>query len=117
MTDLKFEILKLLYNVSNRTLRQKDIFHSVSAPELQIYYALEELCADNLIKSSVYKDSFSLEPKGSTLYEQEQENRKKYSAQKRRQMLNIVISIATLIATFAVSEKFIEFMKWLINKL
>ena len=116
MTDLKFEILKLLYNTPSRRLSKGNIFRSVSAPELQTEYALKDLCKQKFLKPSVYNDYFTLEPEGSILYEQEQENRKKYSAQKRRQILNIIISVATLIATFAVSEKFIEFVKWLINK-
>ena len=116
MTDLKVEILKVLYNAPSRELSLIDIFRSISAPELQIKYALKDLCKQNLLKPSVYHDRFTLEPEGSILYEQEQENRKKYSEQKRRQILNIIISVATLITTFAVSEKFIEFVKWIINK-
>lgn len=117
MTDLKLEILKVLYHTPSRELSRDDIFLSVSAPKLQIHNALKDLCVQKLIKPSVYNDSFALKPEGSILYEQEQEHRKKHSAQKWRQILNIAISFATLIATLAVSEKFIEFVKWLINKL
>ena len=114
MTDLKFNILKLLYNTYPlRELNMGEIFNSIAEEPIFVKNALNELKSRGFIKILTCSDVYKLTDSGAELYEQEVENRTKEAKHKRQYILSVILTVATLIATIFLSEPFIKFATWL----
>ena len=116
MTDLKYEILKTLYNSPRRATDQKLLFDTISYPAIEIYSAIKDLTSAGLVKHIHGSTQYRLATLGAELYEQEQEARKEKTAQKHRYIFNIILTVATLLATILLSEPFIKLISWLTAK-
>lgn len=107
MTDLKFNILKLLYeSYPSRELNFGDIINSVSEDPNLIQIALKELLShpNKPIEKLPCNNIYKLTDSGAELYEQEAENRTKEAKHKKQHILNIILTVATLLATILLSE-------------
>ena len=112
MTDLKYEVLKTLYNSPRREATRKTLFDINEHSPNEIYSAAKDLASSNIIKMLTGSDKFCLTTLGAELYEQEQEARKEKTAQKRRYIFNIILTVATLLATILLSEPFTKLISW-----
>lgn len=100
MTDLKFKILKLLYETYPlRELSKMDIIHSISENPIHIANALKELKSRKLISQLTCSDVFKLEPSGADLFEQIQEEREEASKQEEQQSFENKMSVASLLVS------------------
>ena len=83
MTNLKFSILKLLYNTPpSRQLRKADILNSFIGQIIETNHALSELQSTQLIKVLTCSDVYSLTDLGAEAYEHEQDLREQKAKQK-----------------------------------
>ena len=101
MTDLKFEILNLLYN--SKPLREQkfgNISKSVSADPTLIKYALSELSSKGIIENLPCSDVYILTDSGAELFEQVQDERDNASKQESQQSFDKKMSIANLLVPF-----------------
>ena len=100
MTDLKFDILKLLY--SSYPLRERkfgEIIESVSADPTLIKNALKELQSPShmLVENLTCSDVYKLTALGAEVYEQLQEEREQASKTERQQSFDNKIAVASLL--------------------
>lgn len=100
MTDLKFDILKLLYN--SYPLRERkfgEIIESVSADPTLIKNALKELQSPShmLVENLTCSDVYKLTALGAEVYEQLQEEREQASKTERQQSFDNKIAVASLL--------------------
>lgn len=117
MTDLKFNILKVLYNSnSQRELSRMDIFNSLPDDKVLIHNALKELQSKGIIKNLTCSEVFKLTELGAELFEQEAEYRKRESKHKIQYIIGTILTVATLLSTIFLSEPFIKFITWLSNR-
>ena len=101
MTDLKFQILKLLYETYPfRELSMMDIFNSISDDKNLIHNALKELKSKEYIKQLTCSDVFKLTDSGADVFEQIQEERKQASKHEKQQRFDNKISIASVLIPF-----------------
>ena len=105
MTDLKFNILKSLYDsYPRRELTKIDILNSLSFDKILIKNALKELQSLKYIKNLTGSDVFKLTELGTEVFEEEQEKGlqlKRYKEEKRRSWIQFWIPvIISLIALF-----------------
>ena len=103
MTDLKFDILKLLYN--SYPLRERkfgEIIESVSADPTLIINALKELQSPShmLVENLTCSDVYKLTALGAEVYEQLQEEREQASKTERQQSFDNKIAVASLLVPF-----------------
>lgn len=103
MTDLKFDILKLLYN--SYPLRERkfgEIIESVSADPTLIKNALKELQSPShmLVENLTCSDVYKLTALGAEVYEQLQEEREQASKTERQQSFDNKIAVASLLVPF-----------------
>lgn len=122
MTDLKFQILKLLYQAYPlRELSRMDIIRSINENPLHIHNALKELKSKNYIKQLTCSNVFSLELLGAETYELLQEEREQATKQESQQRFNNKISVANLLIPFIIfilgllAEHFVGFVSFLIS--
>ena len=122
MTDLKFNILKLLYNTYPlRELSRMDIFKSIPDDKLLIHNALKELQARDYIQLLVCSDVFKLTSFGAESFENVQEERDKATKKESQQRFDNKISIASVLIpsiTFLLGilfEHFTDFVAFLIS--
>lgn len=109
MTDLKFNILKLLYYTQPlRELKRGEIIDSIANNPILIVNALNELQLKNHIERSAYSDVYKLTESGADTFEQEQETRKQASKQKVQYTVSIILTLLTLLSTIFLSEPFIK---------
>ena len=117
MTNLKFSILKLLYNTPpSRQLRKADILNSFIGQIIETNHALSELQSTQLIKVLTCSDVYSLTDLGAEAYEHEQDLREQKAKQKIRYFISISLTVLTLLSTILLSEPFIKLITWLIGK-
>lgn len=101
MTDLKFNILKLLYNTHpQRNLSLGDIIDSLPDDKVLIYNALKELQSREIIENLPCSNFFKLTLSGAEVFEQIQEERTKESKQESQQRFDNKISVASLLIPF-----------------
>lgn len=101
MTDLKFNILKLLYNtLPQRNLSLGDIIDSLPDDKVLIYNALKELQSRGIIENLPCSNFFKLTLSGAEEFEQIQEKRTKESKQESQQRFDNKISVASLLIPF-----------------
>ena len=101
MTDLKFKILKLLYeNYPRRELSMVDIINSINADAIYTHNALKELKSKAYIKQLTCSDVFKLTESGAELFEQLQEEREKESKKEKQQRFDNKISVASVLIPF-----------------
>lgn len=101
MTDLKFNILKLLYNThTQRNLSLGDIIDSLPDDKVLIYNALKELQSRGIIENLPCSNFFKLTLSGAEVFEQIQEERTKESKQESQQRFDNKISVASLLIPF-----------------
>lgn len=98
MTDLKFNILKILYESnSRRELNRYEIMHSVSDDPNLIKKALEELESTRFIKNLTCSEVFKLTPEGAIIFEQIKEEREKEAKKESQQRFDNKISVVSLL--------------------
>lgn len=98
MTDLKFNILKLLYN--SHPLREQrfgKILHSVPEDPILVKNALSELSSSGIIENLTCSDIYKLTDLGEKVFEQIQEEREQVSKQECQQRFDNKISVANLL--------------------
>ena len=101
MTDLKFNILKLLYNThTQRNLSLVYIIDSLPDDKVLIYNALKELQSRGIIENLPCSNFFKLTLSGAEVFEQIQEERTKESKQESQQRFDNKISVASLLIPF-----------------
>ena len=101
MTDLKFQILKLLYETYPfRELSMMDIFNSISDDKNLIHNALKELKSKEYIKQLTCSNVFQLTDSGADVFEQIQEEREQASKHEKQQSFDNKISKASLLVPF-----------------
>lgn len=103
MTDLKFNILKLLYEAyPSRELKFGEIITSVSADPTLTKIALKELQSypNKPLEKTPCSDVYKLTDSGAYLYEQLKEERKQASKQESQQSFDNKISVASLLVPF-----------------
>lgn len=101
MTDLKFQILKLLYEkYPMRELSMMDIIHSINEEAIHTHNALKELNSKEYIKQLTCSNVFKLTNSGADVFEQIQEEREKASKQESQQRFDNKISVASLLVPF-----------------
>ena len=101
MTDLKFTILKLLYN--SYPLREQafgEILKSIPANPILVKNSLNELKSKGIIKLMPGSNIFKLTTSGAELFEQIQEERHKASKHECQQRFDNKISVASALVPF-----------------
>ena len=122
MTDLKFQILKLLYETYPlRELSRMDIIHSINENPIHTHNALKELKSKEYIKQLTCSDVFKLTESGADVFEQIQEEREQASKHEKQQSFDNKISIASILIPFItfilgiVFEHYTDFIALLIS--
>ena len=113
MTDLKYAILKSLYNSPRRETEQKTLYDNNEHPPAKVYSAIKDLAASGLIKRDSGSNKYILTTLGAELYEQEEDARKQKAKQKTQYIISVVLTILTLLSTIFLSEPFIKLIAWL----
>ncbi len=112
MTDLKFNILNILYNsYPLRELTRMNIFNSIPDDKVLIHNALKELQSLHYIQILNCSDVFKLTDLGAEIYENTYEFRKENSKRKRENMINRVLTIFTL--SVSCCQLIFEVFSWL----
>ena len=98
MTELKFDILGILYVSFLRTEDTIAIYKRVSPIDpTPAKYALHELESKGYIEPVPFSDKVKLTDKGAIAYELEEEERKDHSDQQRQQRFQNKISVASVL--------------------
>ena len=98
MTDLKFNLLGMLYEASPlHPLKELDLINSGYAEPVKIDDAIEDLVTQDYIKASLTSNNLKITSLGRIAYESEKEKRYDNACNKRQQSFNNKIAIASLL--------------------
>ena len=100
MTELKFEILKLLYNDEYRKVSEIEILNSRLDKLDNIYYALKELDHCGYIETEYGTDAYILSSSGACAFEMAQQERDKASKKEKQQRFDNKMSVASVLVPF-----------------
>ena len=101
MTDLKFNILKLLYyTYPIREMKKGDIINSIPDNPLLIENSLKELQSEGYIEVLLCTDKYRLIPSGATTFEKIQEDREQAAKKEKQQRFDNKVSIASVLVPF-----------------
>ena len=96
MTDLKFAILKILYEKYPVREENKSVFINPEfANPTLVKYSLEELEDRKYIKSILGSDKYELTSSGANAFEDAQEERNRTTERKKQQMFTKIIAIVS----------------------
>ena len=114
MTNLKLEILKLLYNTYPlREASAEIIYNSISENPIYIKNAIDELNSIGYINKFPNSNMYKLTDLGANTYENFNEFREQNSKREKENRINIRLTIFTLIVSFITLIK--EIIFWLFN--
>ena len=104
MTDLKFEILGILYGRTDRTMNKNDL-NNLFAPGrvMPAKYAIDELITDGYLEKTNGSGIVALTSKGSKAFESEQDDRHKESQVKEQNRRNNLHARASNIIAIVMS--------------
>lgn len=121
MTDLKFEILGILYGKTDRRMNETELNNLfVPGRVMPAKYAVDELITDGYLRQDHGSENVTLTPEGSKAFESEQDNRRKESQAKeqcRRDNLHARAStiIAIIMSAIAFAELIVIIFQGLQN--
>ena len=118
MFELKFLVLKTLYNSPLREIHQSDLYALDKDHPLEIRAAIKDLVESKLIEHLTCSDKFHLTSTGANLYEQSQQHNdqsaevdKQHRFNKRVTIISLVISLITLVVSLVeLSLQFFDFI-------
>lgn len=104
MFELKFIILKTLYNSPFREAHQSILFSLDKDRPLEIRNAIKDLVIANLIEPVIGSEKYHLTSPGANFYEQSQQNQKQsaeiekqYRFSKRATIISVIVGLITLL--------------------
>lgn len=95
MTDLKFQLLSILYDSPNGE-QEVDLLNHFPGKIIDAYVSLKQLKKSKLVKCVIGTNRYTIMPNGETLYENLKESHDKDSENKRQQRFQNKISIASV---------------------
>ena len=115
MTELKYSILKMLYNLPFRTSTEADIANSGLASSDLIYIAIKDLKKDGYIRQQQFSSTIELTDKGRRALERAAKNyqncpKQNTNARKHDRLHNAIKIIPAAITVIASAIAIVEFI-------
>ena len=99
MTDLKFNLLSMLYNVE-QAMHENDLLNHFLSDLTAASNALDDLKKDELVECDISGIRYTLSTAGRAMFEVLQESRDRETKNRRRQYIQYWITTAIALAAF-----------------